>query len=183
VPSITSKAAAILVNAPTLESWPLLHGQAVAISCTTGIHASFGDPSRREGKRGEIGDLAAELRRRVRKISPVNGRRCVGRTGGVTCLLCSGGYSRRTDQTEQQDHRGRSLAACASSSSVRHGRKYLPDESIAPPRISFLRILPRARAVRAALKRARFHSCLIQINNEAIGNYRDNRNAFHAEAH
>jgi len=51
----TSVAGAILVNAPTLKGWYLLQGQAVAISCTTGIYALlFGGPSRREGERGEI---------------------------------------------------------------------------------------------------------------------------------
>jgi hypothetical protein len=52
----TSVAGAILVNVPALEGWYLLLGQAVAISCTTGICALlFSCPSRREGARGEIG--------------------------------------------------------------------------------------------------------------------------------
>jgi hypothetical protein len=44
--SITSVAGAILVYAPALGRWYLLQGQAVAISRTTGIYASFiGSPA------------------------------------------------------------------------------------------------------------------------------------------
>src|SRR5262249_41264155 len=46
----------ILVNAPTLDGWYLLRGQAGAMSRTTGIHALlFSGLSRREGARGEVG--------------------------------------------------------------------------------------------------------------------------------
>ena len=62
--SITSEAGAILVNAPTLEGWYLLHGQTGAVSCTTGIYALlFGGPSRREGESGEIGVARIECSR------------------------------------------------------------------------------------------------------------------------
>src|SRR5215813_12078403 len=53
--SIASVADAILVNAPTLGGGNLLQGQAVAISCTTGIYALLSGLSRRKGERGEIG--------------------------------------------------------------------------------------------------------------------------------
>jgi hypothetical protein len=61
---ITSVAAAILVNAPTLGGWYLLQGQAVAISRTTGIYAlPFSGLSRRKGERGEIGVARIEYSR------------------------------------------------------------------------------------------------------------------------
>ncbi len=54
--STTTVASAIPVNAPTLGGWYLLQGQAIAITCTTGVRAlPFGGLSRREGARGEIG--------------------------------------------------------------------------------------------------------------------------------
>src|SRR5215469_10625400 len=61
--SIASVADAILVNAPTLGGGNLLQGQAVAISCTTGIHALLSGLSRRKGERGEIGVARIERSR------------------------------------------------------------------------------------------------------------------------
>jgi hypothetical protein len=62
--SITSVARAILVNAPTLEVWYLLQGQAVAISRTTGIYALMSSGvSRRQGERREIGVARIECSR------------------------------------------------------------------------------------------------------------------------
>jgi len=62
--SITSVADAILVNAPTLEGWYLLQGQAGAISHTAGIYAlPFSGLSRREGERAEIGVARIERSR------------------------------------------------------------------------------------------------------------------------
>ena len=62
--SSTSVAGAILVNAPTLKGRYLFQGQAVAVSCTTGIYALlFSGPSRREGERGQIGVARIEFSR------------------------------------------------------------------------------------------------------------------------
>jgi hypothetical protein len=62
--SITSVAGAILVNAPTLDGWYLLRGQAGAMSRTTGIYALlFSGLSRREGARGEVGVARIECSR------------------------------------------------------------------------------------------------------------------------
>ena len=62
--SITSVAAAILVNALTLGGWYLLQGQAVAMPRTTDISALlFGGSSRRKGERGEIGVTRIECSR------------------------------------------------------------------------------------------------------------------------
>ena len=66
--SITSVAAAILVNAPTLGGWYLLQRQAVVIPCTTGLDALlFSGLSRRDGESGEIGVARIECSRTDRQ--------------------------------------------------------------------------------------------------------------------
>jgi hypothetical protein len=66
--TITREAGAILVNAPTLEGWYLLLGQAVAIAGATGMCALlFGGLGRRESKRRAIGIARLEWSRTHRQ--------------------------------------------------------------------------------------------------------------------